>query len=125
MLDLDGMRTEIADLGDQVAAPDLWDDQANATKVTGRLSMLQGEIDRFTELNGRLDDLEIMVELGQEEGDAEALAEAERELARVAQARRGPRGPHPAVGGVRRPRGPHHASAPAPVGWTRPTSPRC
>ena len=83
VLDLDGMRTEIADLGDQVAAPDLWDDQANATKVTGRLSMLQGEIDRFTELNGRLDDLEIMVELGQEEGDAEALAEAERELARV------------------------------------------
>ncbi len=83
VLDLDGMRTEIADLGDQVAAPDLWDDQANATKVTGRLSMLQGEIDRFTELNGRLDDLEIMVELGQEEGDDEALAEAERELARV------------------------------------------
>ena len=83
VLDLDGMRTEIADLGDQVAAPDLWDDQANATKVTGRLSMLQGEIDRFTELTGRLDDLEIMVELGQEEGDAEALAEAERELARV------------------------------------------
>ena len=83
VLDLDGMRTEIADLGDQVAAPDLWDDQANATKVTGRLSTLQGEIDRFTELNGRLDDLEIMVEIGQEEGDAEALAEAERELARV------------------------------------------
>ena len=83
VLDLDGMRTEIADLGDQVAAPDLWDDQANATKVTGRLSMLQGEIDRFTELNGRLDDLEIMVQLGQEEGDDEALAEAERELARV------------------------------------------
>ena len=83
VLDLDGMRTEIADLGEQVAAPDLWDDQDNATRVTGRLSMLQGEIDRFTELTGRLDDLEIMVELGQEEGDAEALAEAERELARV------------------------------------------
>jgi peptide chain release factor 2 len=31
VLDLDGMRREIADLGEQVAAPDLWDDQANAT----------------------------------------------------------------------------------------------
>ena len=31
VLDLDAMRAEIADLGEQVAAPDLWDDQANAT----------------------------------------------------------------------------------------------
>ena len=86
VLDLDGMRAEIAGLGEQVAAPDLWDDQANATRVTGRLSLLQGELDRFTELNGRVDDLEIMVQLGQEEGDEDALAEAERELTRVKKA---------------------------------------
>ncbi|GAA2119803.1 peptide chain release factor 2 [Nocardioides bigeumensis] len=86
VLDLDAMRAEIADLGEQVAAPDLWDDQANATRVTGRLSLLQSELDRFTELNTRVDDLEIMVELGQEEGDAEAIAEAERELVRVKKA---------------------------------------
>ena len=30
VLDLDAMREEIAELGEQVAAPDLWDDQANA-----------------------------------------------------------------------------------------------
>ncbi len=35
VLDLDDMRREIADLGEQVAAPDLWDDQANAQRVTG------------------------------------------------------------------------------------------
>ena len=64
VLDLDGMRTEIADLGDQVAAPDLWDDQDNATRVTGRLSTLQGELDRFNALASRIEDLEIMVELG-------------------------------------------------------------
>ena len=46
VLDLDGMRREIDDLGVQVAAPDLWDDQANATRVTGRLSDLQGQVDR-------------------------------------------------------------------------------
>ena len=39
VLDLDGMRKEIADLGEQVAVPDLWDDQANAQRVTGRLSV--------------------------------------------------------------------------------------
>jgi peptide chain release factor 2 len=86
VLDLDAMRGEIAELGEQVAAPDLWDDQANATRVTGRLSALQGELDRFTELQGRVDDLPIMVEMAQDESDAEALAEAEAELGRLQKA---------------------------------------
>jgi peptide chain release factor 2 len=83
VLNLDGMRTEIADLGEQVAAPDLWDDQENAQRVTGRLSTLQGQVERFESLEGRLDDLEIMVELSQEENDASALADAEAELDRI------------------------------------------
>ncbi|HET6937704.1 MAG TPA: peptide chain release factor 2, partial [Nocardioides sp.] len=86
VLDLDAMRKEIAELGVQVAAPDLWDDQTNATRVTGRLSGLQGEVDRVTELSGRIDDLEIMVQLGQEEGDASTLADAENELAKIQKA---------------------------------------
>src|SRR4051812_14614465 len=83
VLDLDRMRAEIADLGEQVAVPDLWDDQENATRVTGRLSALQGQLDRFTELDQRIDDVEIMVELAQDESDAATLAEAEAELGKI------------------------------------------
>ncbi|WP_244929554.1 peptide chain release factor 2 [Nocardioides sp. W7] len=86
VLDLDAMRTEIADLGEQVAAPDLWDDVDRATKVTGRLSALQGTLDRFNELLGRIEDAGIMAELSQEEGDVDSLAEAERELEKVKKA---------------------------------------
>jgi peptide chain release factor 2 len=86
VLDLDGMRREIAELGEQVAAPDLWDDQANATRVTGRLSTLQGELDRFSDLQSRIGDLEALVELGQEVDDAASLAEAEVELGKVKKA---------------------------------------
>ncbi|MDP9820350.1 peptide chain release factor 2 [Nocardioides massiliensis] len=86
VLDLDAMRTEIADLGEQVAAPDLWDDQANAQRVTGRLSALQGELDRFTDLHARIEDLGVLMELAQEEADAETLADAEAELTRVSKA---------------------------------------
>jgi peptide chain release factor 2 len=85
VLDLDRMRRDIADLGEQVAAPDLWDDQANATRVTGRLSALQGQLDRFTELDQRLDDVEIMVQLSQEENDESALADAEVEIRKIHQ----------------------------------------
>src|SRR4029078_6056774 len=50
------MQREIAELGEQVAAPDLWDDQANAQRVTGRLSALQGELERYPGLKGRVDE---------------------------------------------------------------------
>ncbi len=83
VLDVPAMEAEIADLGQQVAVPDLWDDQANATRVTGRLSTLQGELDRFHSLLSRLEDIGLMVEMSQEENDAESLAEAETELRRI------------------------------------------
>ncbi|MFS3128647.1 peptide chain release factor 2 [Nocardioides sp. Bht2] len=83
VLDLDSMRTEIADLSEQVAAPDLWDNQENAQRVTGRLSTLNGELERFTSLEDRIEDLGVLVELATEEGDEESLADAEAELGRV------------------------------------------
>src|SRR6187200_2225079 len=84
VLDLDNMRREIADLGEQVAAPDLWDDQANAQRVTGRLSVLQADVERVGSLRQRLDDTEVLVQLADEEGDAGSLKEAETELDRLA-----------------------------------------
>ncbi len=86
VLDLGKMRAEIEDLGEQVAVPDLWDDQSNAQRVTGRLSILQGDLERFTGLQQRLDDLETLVLLATEEGDADTMAEAETELGRVSKA---------------------------------------
>ena len=83
VLDIAAMRKEIEDLSDQVAAPDLWDDQAHATRVTGRLSLIQGEVDRFVALGSRVEDLGIMIEMALEEGDADAMADAERELEKV------------------------------------------
>lgn len=86
VLDLPAMEREIVELGEQVAAPDLWDDQANATRVTGRLSGLQGQVDRFRQLHQRIDDLAVLAELAAEESDADVLEEADAELARVKKA---------------------------------------
>ncbi len=83
VLDLGAMRAEMADLGEQVAVPDLWDDQANAQRVTSRLSTLQAQVERVTGLRTRLDDVEIMHEMALEEGDEETSAEVERELVRI------------------------------------------
>ena len=83
VLDTDGLRTKIGKLEQKASDPNLWDDQANAQKVTSELSHAQGELRRVEALRSRLDDLPVLYEMADEEqgaGAAEALAEADAEL---------------------------------------------
>ncbi len=80
VLDLPSLRRQVADLEAEASVPNLWDDQANAQAVTSRLSFAQGEIRRVEGLRSRLDDLPILFELAEDEGDEAALADAMREL---------------------------------------------
>jgi peptide chain release factor 2 len=79
VLDVPKLQAELADLEQKAAAPDLWDDQEKAQKVTSRLSFVQGELNRLKSLRDRIGDLEVMVELAAE--DAGMAAEAEAEVA--------------------------------------------
>ena len=80
VLDLDELRREIAQLSEQASAPNLWDDQANAQRVTSRLAARQADLDRVTSQRQRLDDLAVLVELADAEDDAATRTEAEKEL---------------------------------------------
>ncbi|MFK8846960.1 peptide chain release factor 2 [Streptomyces sp. Ac-502] len=86
VLDLDKMRADIAALEEQAAAPSLWDDPESAQKITSRLSYLQGQLRRAEELRGRVDDVGVLFELAEAEGDEETRAEAEKELTDVRKA---------------------------------------
>jgi peptide chain release factor 2 len=80
VLDPDRMREQVAQLEQQAAAPDLWDDLERAQRITSELSYLQADLRRLTELRQRVDDLPVMFQLAEEESDESAAAEAEREL---------------------------------------------
>jgi peptide chain release factor 2 len=82
--DLPGKRAEVVKLEDEAAAPDLWNDQENAQRVTSRLSRVQAELDRISSLRSRLDDAGVLIELAQEEADAASLAEADRDVRKLA-----------------------------------------
>ncbi|AQP44299.1 peptide chain release factor 2 [Tessaracoccus flavus] len=82
--DLPKLRSEIGELEQQVAAPDLWDDQENAQRITSQLSAKQGEVDRLVSLRSRLDDAELMLGMAEDEGDAETRQEVAGELERLA-----------------------------------------
>ncbi|MFJ6675911.1 peptide chain release factor 2 [Actinosynnema sp. NPDC091369] len=83
VMDLDALRAQVDELEQAAARPDLWDDQEKAQKVTSQLSHKQGELRRVTNLRDRLDDLSIMYELAEDEGDAGSLAEADTERAKL------------------------------------------
>ena len=78
--DLDALAVTIADLEKQASAPDLWDDPDKAQQVTSALSRANSERDRVVTMDARIEDLETLVEMGQEEADQATLDEAEREL---------------------------------------------
>ncbi|KUI24762.1 peptide chain release factor 2 [Mycobacterium sp. IS-1742] len=87
VLDVDGLRNRIEKLEQEASDPNLWDDQSRAQKVTSELSHAQGELRRVEELRQRVDDLPVLYELADEEGGAEevaeALEEANAELAKL------------------------------------------
>ena len=79
-LDPEGLRSRIADLERQASAPGLWDDQENAQKVTSKLSALQSQLRHLESASSRLDDVQALQELGQEEHDQDTLVEARKEI---------------------------------------------
>jgi peptide chain release factor 2 len=84
VVDPDSLRTRIAELEQRASAPDLWDDQEAAQRVTSELSHAQSQLARVTGVQSRLDDIEVLIELVNMEDDeaqaAESAAEVEAEL---------------------------------------------
>lgn len=86
VVDVEHLAKQIAALEEEAAAPNLWDDQDNAQRVTSKLSYLQAERARVINLRRRVDDVPVLLELAEAEGDASALAEAQKEVTELQQA---------------------------------------
>ena len=80
VLDLPNLRSSIAALEAEASVPDLWDDQEKAQAITSRLSFQQGELRKVEALRQRLDDVPILLELAEDEGDEASTQEALKEL---------------------------------------------
>ena len=81
VMDLDVLRERARELEAQAGDPSLWDDPAHAQQVTTELSNVQSRLKKVTSLRSRIDDLPVMYELAEEEGDPSM---ADNELADVA-----------------------------------------
>ena len=81
VLDPGEMQREAADLREQSADPELWTDQDRGQKVTRRLSYLEAELARLTDLRQRLGDTQVLFDLAETENDEPTRQEAATELA--------------------------------------------
>ena len=70
VMDLEALGERVRELEAQAGDPSLWDDPAHAQQVTSELSGAQGRLKKVASLRERLDDLPVVFELAEEEGDA-------------------------------------------------------
>src|ERR687897_188751 len=84
--DVEALKEDIAELSERAGEPDLWGDPAAAQVITSKLSHRQTELERLNSLAARIDDLEVLVELGQDEDDAASMGEAAAELESIRKA---------------------------------------
>lgn len=79
-LKVDQLEAERTALEGRMGEPGFWDDQEKAQQTVARLKSVKGETDAFSAVARRLDDLEVLDELAEAEGDEGAMAEVRREL---------------------------------------------
>jgi peptide chain release factor 2 len=79
--DVEGLRGEAEELGEDMSRPGFWDDPEEAKAVSERFSRVQGRIELLDGLRERLSDSGELLELAEEDG--ELLPEVEEELRRV------------------------------------------
>ena len=79
--DAEGLRSEAAELAQQMSRPGFWDDPEKAKEVSARFSRVEGRMRLLEDLRGSLADSEELLELAEDDG--ELLSEVEEELSRV------------------------------------------
>ncbi len=81
--DLPGMKERIDELEDQMKAPDFWNDLERSKVVNRELKTLQNKEELWRETRNRLEDAQLMIELGLEMNDSSVVDEIIIEAAQL------------------------------------------
>jgi peptide chain release factor 2 len=74
------MRIQIEELNQEMSAPGFWDNLERAQQVNQRLKGLEDQVGRFKALTQQAEDIEVLIEMGQEEEDPSMADEVTQEL---------------------------------------------
>lgn len=76
IFDVDSLRRRVTELEEMSAMPGFWEDQKKSTAMMREKASMERKISSYTDLRDALEEAETLLEMGQEEGDEETLAEA-------------------------------------------------
>ncbi len=79
------LRSRLPQLETEMGRPDLWDDADRARKVQTEFTSVKDDLTLFDQLAGSVEEVEILWELGKEEGDEASVSEAESLIKKLAQ----------------------------------------
>ena len=83
VVDLDRLKADIAELEVKAQVANLWDDPEQGQKITSALSQKQTQLRRLNEVNQRIEDIEILLQMANDENDAGTQAEIKKELTSI------------------------------------------
>ena len=79
-LNIAGLREQLVEYQEDMASPGFWDDVERAQKVNQKMRSCEGRIKHYESLVSRLEDVDVMMELAQEDGGDDMAGEIDREL---------------------------------------------
>ena len=74
-LGYDNLVREIEELETKASAPGFWDDLENSQKILQRTGKLKNTVESYNNLCSSFDDLQVLIEMGDEEGDLSLVEE--------------------------------------------------
>lgn len=84
-LRIEEIKKELAELEEKTSAPDFWSDNDNSGKVLSRIKGIKGKISRYESLKSRVEDVEVLCEMGIEENDESVVDEVLSEIKALTQ----------------------------------------
>ncbi len=79
-LGYDSLLREIEELETKAGAPNFWDDLENSQKILQRTGKLKNTVQNYDNLCALFEDLEVLIQMGDEEGDLSLIEEIETNI---------------------------------------------
>jgi peptide chain release factor 2 len=78
--DIPGCLEKVKEYEEQMNDPSFWEDLENSQRVNKEIKHLKNKITRYETLRSRIEDVDILIQLGIEEGDSSVAEEAQIEI---------------------------------------------
>ena len=82
-LNIDGLKEQLIEYQEDMASPGFWDDVERAQKVNQKLRSCENRINTYKSLASRLEDVEVMLELSQDDDGDDMAEEISTELKKL------------------------------------------